>query len=197
MFFALYGRNDAGRFGYLTQAGDLDPLGVAPFALSEATADDWSAPALPPSSPPFGRLAVVDYPDQDPRAIARRAGIHLLAAARADRAAWNGRAAELEEAFAAFAVALHRLGVDAGPARELFDGATVARRPGAATAAILGLLGDGVTVDDIDPIRAELARLAREGMARRTAPARYYLTGEAAECEWAALLAHYDRHRAP
>ena len=95
-------------------------------------------------------------------------------------------------------MALQRIGVDAEHARPVFAPSPAVRRIGAATAAILALLGEGFTVDDIDPIRAELARLAREGMARRgRADQRYYLTGEAAECEWATLLAYYDRHRAP
>jgi hypothetical protein len=195
MIFSLYGRDDAGKFGYVTRAGDLDPLGVDALGFDPEAVDRID---LPPAAPPLSRLAMVDYPD--PREVATRAARHLLAARRAAMAAPGDDvlALALEEAFAAFCVALRRRGIDARRALcDIVDD----KRPGPAgrvTATILALLGDDVTADDIDPIRAELARLARGDVGRMlSAPNRYYLTGPAAARDWAAVLDSYDRDRAP
>lgn len=196
MIFALYGRDDAGKFGYVTRAGDLDPLGVDAFGFDPEAVDRID---LPPAAPPLSRLAMVDYPEQDPREVAIRAARHLLAARRAAMAAPgdDALALALEEAFAAFCVALRRRGIDARRALcDIVDD----KRPGPAgrvTATILALLGGNVTADDIDPIRAELSRLSREGVARWASPNRYYLSGPAAARDWAAVLDSYDRDRAP
>lgn len=196
MIFALYGRDDAGKFGYVTRAGDLDPLGVDAFGFDPEAVDRID---LPPAAPPLSRLAMVDYPD--PCEVATRAARHLLAARRAAMAAPGDDvlALALEEAFAAFCVALRRRGIDARRALcDIVDD----KRPGPAgraTATILALLGGDVTADDIDPIRAELSRLTREGVGRWATRAldRYYTSGPAAARDWAAVLDSYDRDRAP
>lgn len=197
MIFALYGRDDAGKFGYVTRAGDLDPLGVDAFGFDPEAVNKID---LPPAAPPLSRLAMVDHPDRDPREVAIRAARHLLAARRAAMAAPGDDvlALALEEAFAAFCVALRRCGIDARRALcDIVDD----KRPGPAgraTATILALLGGDVTADDIDPIRAELSRLARGDVGRMlSAPNRYYLSGPAAARDWAAVLDSYDRDRAP
>lgn len=197
MLLALYGRDDAGKFGYVTRAGDLDPLGVDAFGFDPEAVDKID---LPPAAPPLSRLAMVDYPDQGAPSVAIRAARHLLAARRAAMAApgVDALALALEEAFAAFCVALRRRGIDAR--RALCD-VVDDRRPGPAgrvTSTILELLGGDVTADDIDPIRAELSRLARgDGVARLTSPDHYYTVGPAAARDWAAVLDSYDRDRAP